>query len=69
MQSLHPQKDESLPEYFDARQKWPGMITEIQDQRDCGSSWAFSTSGKLPCPLDVCVGGCMHSRIHTLNNI
>lgn len=43
MQSLHPQQDESLPEHFDARQKWPGMITGIQDQRDCGSSWAFST--------------------------
>ena len=49
MQSLHPQQDEGLPEYFDARQKWPGMITDIQDQRDCGSSWAFSSIGKLPC--------------------
>lgn len=33
-----------LPESFDARDKWPGLIHEVRDQGECGSSWAFSTS-------------------------
>lgn len=31
----------SLPEYFDAREKWPNCptISEIPDQGSCGSCW------------------------------
>ncbi|EYB89217.1 hypothetical protein Y032_0234g3133 [Ancylostoma ceylanicum] len=37
-------KPRELPPHFDAREKWPGMIHEVRDQGDCGSSWAVSTS-------------------------
>ncbi|KAE9547664.1 hypothetical protein FO519_009125 [Halicephalobus sp. NKZ332] len=33
-----------IPGSFDARDKWPGLIHEVRDQGECGSSWAFSTS-------------------------
>lgn len=33
----------NIPASFDARQKWPGLITGPLDQETCGSSWAFST--------------------------
>lgn len=31
-----------MPDYFDCREKWPGLITGPLDQADCGSCWAFA---------------------------
>lgn len=31
-----------LPDHFDCREKWPGLITTPLDQADCGSCWAFA---------------------------
>ncbi|XP_041068037.1 tubulointerstitial nephritis antigen-like [Carcharodon carcharias] len=33
-----------LPRYFNAADKWPGMIHEPMDQGNCAASWAFSTA-------------------------
>ena len=35
-----------IPESFDARDHWPGLLEPVMDQGDCASSWAFSTAGK-----------------------
>ncbi|XP_055333503.1 uncharacterized peptidase C1-like protein F26E4.3 [Paramacrobiotus metropolitanus] len=37
-------KPQDLPDNFDARLKWPGLIQEIRDQGNCAVSWAFSTA-------------------------
>merc|ERR1712037_725204 len=34
----------SLPTRFDARQEWPGLISPIEDQGWCSSSWALATA-------------------------
>jgi len=39
--------DLSLPDTFDARQKWGKCIHPIRDQGQCGSCWAFSSSEAL----------------------
>ncbi len=36
-------KTSDFPRSFDAREKWPGKITDVSDQGWCGASWAFST--------------------------
>lgn len=34
----------NLPREFDSYGKWPGMISGIENQGWCGSSWAISTA-------------------------
>jgi len=34
----------SLPTRFDARQEWPGLISRIENQGWCSSSWALATA-------------------------
>lgn len=35
-----------LPSYFNAAEKWAGMIHDPLDQGNCAGSWAFSTAGR-----------------------
>ncbi|XP_007904950.1 tubulointerstitial nephritis antigen-like isoform X2 [Callorhinchus milii] len=42
--NVHMERNELLPRYFNAADKWPGMIHEPMDQGNCAASWAFSTA-------------------------
>lgn len=42
-----PFRGVSLPEEFDARDKWPDAIGGAMDQGTCGSCWAFSAATAL----------------------
>ena len=47
MASMRVNSNDVLPEEFDGREEWGDLIHPIQDQGDCGASWAFSTTSKL----------------------
>ncbi|XP_064487254.1 uncharacterized peptidase C1-like protein F26E4.3 [Ornithodoros turicata] len=44
MSELHLVRQQPLPDHFDSRVMWPGLIQNIRDQLECASSWAFSTT-------------------------
>ncbi|GCB76875.1 hypothetical protein scyTo_0021043 [Scyliorhinus torazame] len=44
--NMNMDSNDLLPRYFNAEEKWPGMIHEPMDQGNCAASWAFSTAGK-----------------------
>ena len=46
MTSLKVQINDILPAQFDSRSEWPGLVHDVYDQGNCGSSWAFSTTCK-----------------------
>lgn len=39
-----PRQLATIPTSFDARDKWPGLIGGIRDQKNCGSCWAVSVA-------------------------
>lgn len=45
-----------IPDEFDARTKWPGLIHPIRDQQRCGSCWAFSASEVLSDRMAIAQG-------------
>jgi len=51
--------DSSLPESFDAREKWPQCPTigRPRDQADCGSCWAFASTEALNDRLCIASNG------------
>ena len=45
MNPIKVQTSARLPDSFDARTRWPGLVSGIRDQENCAASWAFSTTG------------------------
>ncbi|KAK3773560.1 hypothetical protein RRG08_022270 [Elysia crispata] len=43
MTPIEIEEMENLPENYDSREKWAGKLHPIQDQGNCGSSWAHSS--------------------------
>ena len=54
-ETRHPSADsiKSIPDSFDARDHWKGLIHPIRDQQQCGSCWAFSATEVLADRLAV----------------
>ncbi|XP_076329805.1 putative peptidase C1-like protein F26E4.3 [Tachypleus tridentatus] len=44
MNEMRIKNHHPLPETFDSRLQWPGLIQGISDQGNCSASWAFSTA-------------------------
>ncbi|XP_076439786.1 putative peptidase C1-like protein F26E4.3 [Babylonia areolata] len=70
MTPIKVRQDESLPEMFDAREKWQGLLHPVRDQGNCGSSWAFSTTAVASDRLSIESEGAIIEELsaqHTLS--
>jgi len=48
--------NDTIPDEFDARTKWAGLIHPIGDQQQCGSCWAFSAAEVLSDRVAIATG-------------
>ncbi|KAI8501415.1 Tubulointerstitial nephritis antigen-like [Branchiostoma belcheri] len=58
---------DNIPEFFDARSRWPGLIQDVRDQGNCGASWAFSTTAVLADRLAIQSRGTMTATLSPQN--
>ncbi|QDZ22776.1 cathepsin B cysteine protease [Chloropicon primus] len=50
-------RDEDIPDSFDAREQWPGLIGAIRNQERCGSCWAFGAVESLADRFAIATNG------------
>jgi hypothetical protein len=56
-------RDFPVPESFDGRLVWKGLITPVRDQGHCGSCWAFASTSTLADRFNVQSVGQMHVEL------
>ncbi|KAG8451543.1 hypothetical protein GDO86_003663 [Hymenochirus boettgeri] len=68
MNEIHVNMDNDiLPSYFNAAEKWPGMVHEPLDQGNCAGSWAFSTAAVASDRISIQSMGHMTSALSPQN--
>ncbi|GAU99863.1 hypothetical protein RvY_10802 [Ramazzottius varieornatus] len=63
MHEIRIDKNAVLPDRFDARERWPGLIQPVRDQGDCAASWAFSTSELASDRIAIMTNGEKNERL------
>lgn len=56
-------KDLAIPDSFDGRKVWEGLITPVMNQGACGSCWAFASTSTLADRFNIQSLGLMHIRL------
>jgi hypothetical protein len=52
-----------LPEYFDGRVAWEGLLTPVMNQGGCGSCWAFASTSVLAHRFNIQSLGLIHVQL------
>jgi hypothetical protein len=60
---LFPTRKINIPDSFDGRVIWAGMITNPLEQGKCGSCWAFASTGVLSDRFNIQSRGMMHIEL------
>ncbi|KAL8562130.1 hypothetical protein ACOMHN_041965 [Nucella lapillus] len=62
-------KDVTMPESFDAREKWPKCksLNQIRDQGNCGGSWAMAAAAAISDRICVHANGAKNPIISAIN--
>jgi len=55
--------DVTIPDSFDGRKVWKGLLSPVMDQGSCGSCWAFSSTSTLADRFNIQSLGLMHIQL------
>ena len=50
----------SVPEVFNGKEVWRHLLTQVQNQGECGSCWAFATTSTLADRFNIQSRGLLH---------
>ncbi|ADB04059.1 papain-like cysteine peptidase [Cannes 8 virus] len=49
--------EKELPEFFDGRKKWNGLLSPVMNQGNCGACWSFSSTSSMADRFAIFSGG------------
>ena len=64
-----PTRKVDVPEIFDGRVVWKGLISPVMNQGRCGSCWAFASTGSLGSRFNIQTLGIMNIQLSALKMI
>ena len=59
----------SIPDSFDGRTVWEGLLPPVMNQGKCGSCWAFASTGSLAARFNIQSMGLLHIQLSALKLI
>ena len=58
-----------IPDDFDGREVWVGLLPPVMNQGQCGSCWAFASTGALAARFNIQSMGLLNIQLSTLKLI
>ena len=63
IKATKPLRDINVPDVFDGRKTWEGLLTPVMNQGKCGSCWAFASTSTLADKFNIQSVGLMYVQL------